>query len=193
VHGEVDALSRARRGVVVAVTAEYRDLALAQQLEHRGVQPGAARRSVPGAELIAPAPVPDPDEEQVARADTDVLGLFGAGHVLDSDVIARLQPLHAAQPRDVEQHAPSGDALASQVDGQVAGIRRDAVVQHAVVADVTQRVQVAVGIAVHVQEQGVHGEIESVAAAWPGGGMGEVVHPGLRVIRGRLALDRGRE
>ena len=167
VHGKRDVLDDAGRGVAVAVAAEHGHLPLGQELHGQRVQPRAAGGHVPWAELAAPQPVPDPDEEQVTGADVHLLRRLRRGELVCGDVIARLEPLDAPQPRDVEQHATADDAVVRVVDGQLAGAlrgdraRRDAVVQRPVVADVAQRVDVAVHVAVDVHRQLVRGERHS--------------------------------
>ena len=93
--------------VVVAVAAQHRDLPVGDELHRGRVQPGAGGGRVPRAQLAAPPPVPDPDEQQVALAHPDLLRLLRGDQVVGGHEVTRLQPGHPAQPRDVEQHAPA--------------------------------------------------------------------------------------
>jgi len=75
--GEADALGRAGGDVVVAVTAQDRDPPLGEKFQRGRMQAGPMPGGIPWAELVAPGPVPDPHEQQVARADPHVLRALG--------------------------------------------------------------------------------------------------------------------
>ena len=135
VHREADARHRAGGGVVVTIAAQGGDPPPGQQRQHRGVQPGPGPGGVPRAPLVAPPPVADPDEHDVARADPDLLIPLGCEHIRHGHVVTRLQPGHAAGPRHVQQHPPADDAVGCQADGQLGrpgrgdGVRGHPVVQ----------------------------------------------------------------
>ena len=112
------ALDVARDRLAVAVGQERGDPPLVHPRDRVDVQAGlalAGRRVVvaPRAER-QPAPVvAGAEDEDVALAEPDALGLLdrlelGPGHRL-----AGLEPLDAAEPRHVEQHAPADQAVAS--------------------------------------------------------------------------------
>jgi hypothetical protein len=46
--------------------------------------------------------VPDPDEQQIARAQAHLLSLLGRGQFRGGDLISGLEPPDAAEPGDVE-------------------------------------------------------------------------------------------
>ena len=109
-------------------------------------------------------------------------------------MVARLQPGHAPGPGDVEQHPPSHDPVAGHVDrqrspvtGRSAGVH--SVVQRSVEDDVTQGVDVAVGVAVHVHRQTVHGELQA-GCRRPVTGAEHLVAAGFGVVPGGHRLDR---
>src|SRR5262249_4604909 len=146
VHGKVNTRYHAGRGVVVPVAAQQGDLPVGQVLHDRRMQarPGVSR--VPGAQLEAPQVMPDPDEDQVALANLDLLVLFGCGQVVGGHVVSRLEPGDAAGPGHVQQHSPAGDAVGGRGDGQLsrAGVAdyvgRPVVVEPAVIDDVAEGV-----------------------------------------------------
>src|SRR6516225_53835 len=92
VYREVDALGRARCGVVVAVAAERSDPPFREEFQGRGMQPGPRRRRVPGSERPAAAAMADPDEQQIALLDADPLDLLRGDQVIGGYVVTRLQP-----------------------------------------------------------------------------------------------------
>jgi hypothetical protein len=59
VNGKADAVDRAGGGVVVAVTAERRDLALGEQFEGRRVQSRPGLRDIPRPQLDPAPTMPD--------------------------------------------------------------------------------------------------------------------------------------
>ena len=199
VHRKVDTLGRARRRVVVAVAAKYRDPSFREEFQGRWMQPGARIRGVPRPERPAAAAVADPDEEQIARFDADLLRRFRGDQVIGGHVITGLQPRHPPHPRDVEQQTTADDPAAGHLDGQLSGPRRgdgaraQAVVEGPVEDHVTQGVDVAVGVAVDVHGYPVHGEGESGGGTRAGPGVSHLVHGGIGVVGRHLALDRRRQ
>src|SRR5262249_12539585 len=156
VHREVDAYHRAGGGVVVAIAAQGGDPALRQQRQHGRVQPGPGPGRVPGALLIAPPPVTDPDEHDVALADPDLLIPLGREHIRHGHVVTWLQPGQAAGTRHVQQHPAADDAVGCKADGKFGGpgsgdgVRGYPVVQLAVEDYMAEGIDVAVGVAVDV-------------------------------------------
>jgi hypothetical protein len=84
--------------------------------------------------------------------------------ILAEDVLARLQPRHLAQPWDVQQDPAAGEAVLEGLDRHGGGpLGRDGargfpVVQRAFEADVTERVDVCVGVVVVVDSHVVLGQ-----------------------------------
>src|SRR5690348_17739118 len=66
------------------------------------MQPGPGPSGVPWALLVAPPPVTDPDEHDVALADPDLLIPLGCEHIRHGHVVTGLQPGHAAGARHVQ-------------------------------------------------------------------------------------------
>jgi len=81
VNRKADTFHGARGGVVVAIAAERRNPPFGEQLERRRVQASPGPGHVPGAQLIPAAAIADPDEQQIALADVDVLCRLSCGQV----------------------------------------------------------------------------------------------------------------
>ena len=56
------------------------------------------------------------EDEDIAFLEPDPLGLLGRLDLVAGDPLPRLQPLDAPQPRDVDEDAPSDDAVPVGVD-----------------------------------------------------------------------------
>lgn len=114
-------------------------------------------------------------------------------------MVAGLQPGHTAQPGNVQQHAAPDDAVVDEVQGQFAGAlrrqacRRDTAVQLAVEDHVTERVEVAVRVPVHVHRQPVTGEVQPRRVDVVRRGAGHRVVRGFCVVTPRTGLDGGGE
>src|SRR5205807_1436163 len=99
--------------------------------------PRLAAGGVPGAELGQAARVPRAHEQDVALTDLHALLARGSFEVLAKDMLAGLEPTHAARSGDVEQHPPPDEAVLDELDrlgrGSAGGDRvgRNAVVEMA--------------------------------------------------------------
>ncbi len=60
--------------------------------------------------------MPDPHEQQIARADAHMLRILGPGEVVGGYVVAGLEPRQPAQPRNVEQDTAAGNPVARHLD-----------------------------------------------------------------------------
>src|ERR1700722_1007639 len=114
-----------------------------------------------GAENGPAPPVPYPDKQQISRADAHVLRCLGREQISGGHMVTRLEPVTAAGPGNVEHDPAAGDSLARGIDGERADAIRapvadeNIIVKTAVVDDMAERVDVTIGVAVHVQGQAV--------------------------------------
>ena len=106
----------------------------------------------------------DPDEQQIARFDADLLRRFRGDQVIGGHVITWVQPPHPSHPWNVEQHATPDYPAAGLLDGELRGpggsdgVRAYVVVEGPVEDHVAEGVDVAIGVAVDVQGHPIHGE-----------------------------------
>jgi len=82
VNRKTDTFDGARGGVVVPVTAERRDLPFGEKLKCRRMQASPGPGRVPRSELVPATAMTDPDEQQIALADMDVLCRLSCGQVV---------------------------------------------------------------------------------------------------------------
>ena len=73
---------------------------------------------VPGSELESPPVVAGAKDEDVSLAELDALRHLAGLQLRPPDRLARLEPLHPAEARDVEQHAAADHAVAVARDIQ---------------------------------------------------------------------------
>ena len=122
-----------------------------------------------------PVHVAGADEHDVARFDVHVGAASSTVEVLGTDRVAGIEGVDAVQPRDVEQDAACHDRpevfdaelrRAMLVDRGVG----DAVVEHAFVADVGERVPVGRGLHTHLERVVAGGEVAGVTGKGNGAG-----------------------
>src|ERR1700722_1542146 len=115
---------------------------------------GGRRAVVPRAELESPAMVSGAEDEDVALADLHALAGRAFLQFHTPDDLPRLQPRDVAGLRDIEEHAPSDDALV--VDGNVLLgcavcaqhlVSRPPVIGETVIRDVAERVNIRLAVA----------------------------------------------
>ena len=145
-----------RLDVLRRLAAEQRHVALPQPRQARDVESGRLLGDRPGAHPRAADPASRAHEHRVAgRHPEPGLPLPGL-EVLGVDGRARLEVVHALEPRDVHQHAARDDAVLEVVDGaarmavrqHLLLVRHVAVVGRPVVEDVGERVDVRHAVAV---------------------------------------------
>src|SRR5215472_14992661 len=159
----------ARHRLAIAVGQKGRDLALMHPGHRVDMEPGLAlaRRRVviaPGTERQTARVMAGAEDQDIAFAQSHALRLLdllqlGAGHRL-----AGLEPRDLAVMRRIQHHAPPDDALV--VGGDTAPVRaargeerdRLAVVELALVADVIQRIDMGMGIAMARHAEIAHAE-----------------------------------
>src|SRR5205807_4579917 len=101
-----------------AVAAQHGRVLVVQPPGALGLEPREAHDvGVPGAERLAPAVTAGVDENDVALFDGNVGGV----ELILGDGVAGLEPVDAAEPWDVEQHAPPHDAVIGDLDRAAAG------------------------------------------------------------------------
>jgi hypothetical protein len=87
------------------------------------MQTGPGLSRVPGAELEASQAMPNPDEDQVALANLDVLVSFGGGQIGGGDLISRLEPGDAACPgTSSSTPRPTMPSAAAAIDSSAAPV-----------------------------------------------------------------------
>ena len=144
--------------------------------------------------MEAPQAMPDPDEDQVALANLDLLIPFGGGQVVGGHVISRLEPGDAAGSGHVQQYTPADDAVGGRGDGELGRsgvgdyVGRPVVVEPAVIDDVAEGVDVGIGVAVDVHADLVHGEGESIIRRAVTG-LGHLVPGRFGVVSCHAVLD----
>ena len=110
-NGEADSLDCAGRGVVVAIGAQGDDSTLREKCRAGRMQAGLCLGHVPRSVLGQSPAVTDAHEQDVAVGDGQPQAPLAPLEVLGEDVVARLQPAHAAEPRDVEEDAAPDEAV----------------------------------------------------------------------------------
>jgi len=109
-------------------------------------------------------------------------------------MLAGLEPGHPAQPRNVEQDAAAGNPVPCHLNGQLRrprggdGVGGNAVVQPRAVDDMTQGVDMTIGVAVHVHGQPVHGKGQSSWVGLVPGRTDHLMDGGLGVVERHAAL-----
>jgi hypothetical protein len=135
-------------------------------------------------------------EQDVALADGDALLALGRLEVRAGDVLARLEPGHAAHARDVEEDAAADESVGEDVDRvdrrSPLGHRplRPGVVEDAVVGDVAERVDVGVAVVVVVDAHEVLREAHRPRADVAVGQHRHRVHGRLRAVGRRECAER---
>ena len=111
--------------------------------------------------------MPRPDQQDVALSHPHSLGAPGLIKISREHALARLQPVHVASARHVEQDAAPDKSVLHNLDrldrctGGRHRVRRPSVVQGAVVGDVAEGVEVAVRVVVIVDPDVVLSEGEA--------------------------------
>ena len=141
--------------------------------------------------------VAGPEDEDVALAEPDALGLLAGLELGPGHGLARLEPLHPAEARDVEQHAAADEAVPVVRDVEGCRALRGqhllgglAVVDLALVRDVAQRVDVGVAVAVAGHPQVVEPEAQAARADVDVVGLADEVDRRVRVVRSGDLVDR---
>ena len=145
------------RHLLRAVAPQQRHVALPQPRDGARIEAGGLLGEVPRPHLRAAYPPPRADEQRIACRDLHARLLFPRLQVLGINRRSRLQVFDSLQPRDVDQDAAGHDAVLEVVNRipAVAAALRDGirirlvpVVEHTVVRDMRQRIEVGVRIAV---------------------------------------------
>jgi hypothetical protein len=117
-----------------------------------------------------------------------VLSALGCGEIVDGHMMTGLEPRHTSYQRYVEENTSTDDAVARHVyrksrrAGGCECVDADIVIELAVVDDLTQSINVAVGVAVHVHGEPIHREIEPCITSVIIGAAGHLVSAGLGVV-----------
>src|SRR5581483_5325561 len=106
-----DLLVAGRHRVLRGVTTDGRDTALAEPRETRRMPSGSADvRDVVATALPHFPPVTRAHQEDVTLVHADAVLGFAGLEIRGRHGLARLEPVLAAEPRDIEQHAARDDA-----------------------------------------------------------------------------------
>jgi hypothetical protein len=135
------------------------------------------------------------DEEDVAGLDADALRPLCCVEAVGEHVLVRVEPADASDAGYVEEHPATDQAIAQQVDR--AGHRPsggdlcigDSSIEHAVVHDMTERVDVAVSLVVVVDADVVLGEAHAFGSDVDVGQHGHLVMGRLGVVDAPFVLS----
>ena len=154
------------------------------------MQTGLGLGGVPRANLVQSSRMSGANQQDVALAHRDALLTLGRLQVLSEDVLARLEPGHTPQARNVEQDAAPYEPILERLDRVDSGaplgdrILRPVVVEQTSVANVAERVDVGVTVVVVVEADVILDEVDRF------GNRGSVTEPSHVMIRGGRAVGR---